>query len=51
MLQLINNLNVFFKLCCIKKKKKKSLDKYSIQLKAINTSFIEDPIGDTSVLQ
>ena len=50
MLQLINNLNVFFKLCCIKKKKK-SLDKYSIQLKAINTSFIEDPIGDTSVLQ
>lgn len=33
-----------------KEKKKKSLDKYSIQLKAINTSFIEDPIGDTSVL-
>lgn len=45
MLQLINNLNVFSKIFCIKK----SPDKYSIQLKA--TSFTEEPIGDTSVLQ
>lgn len=30
---------------------KKSPDKYSIQLKAINTSFIENPTGDTWVLQ
>lgn len=41
----------FLNYAVLKKKKKKSLDKYSIQLKAINTSFIEDPIGDTSVLQ